>query len=67
MVFHIEEDMGAKTAVGESLGYDSMWLELWPQGAAERREARESSGEPTLNAVSMENDWRGAGVTTCAV
>lgn len=32
-----------------SLGRDSVWLELRPQGAVERHEARKHSREPTMN------------------
>lgn len=41
--------MVQRLQASRSLGRDSVWLELRPQGAVERHEARKHSREPTMN------------------
>ena len=48
-VSHSSKKLVQRLQGSRSLGRDSVWLELRPQGAVERHEARKHSREPTMN------------------
>ena len=48
-VSHSSKKLVQRLQASRSLGRDSVWLELRPQGAVERHEARKHSREPTMN------------------